>query len=149
MFPIVRGYHRSEDCNSHELKEKTFTWPGWLSLLERLPVRWKAAGSIPHWGTYLGYGSGHIQEATDQCFFLTSLSLPLSPPPLYLPPSLPLLPLSLKAIKKKNVLTWGLKKRDGLPGRFFLPQKHRTRVSDYKSVLSSEPTWMSESNKLR
>ena len=45
----------------------------------------KCYGSIPSQGTCLGCGfspqSGHVQEATDQCFSLTSMFLSLSLPP--------------------------------------------------------------------
>ena len=57
---------------------------GWLHWFEHSPIHQKVVGSIPGQGTYLGCGfhphSGHIQEATNQCFFLPLfLSLSLSP----------------------------------------------------------------------
>ena len=69
-------------------------WPLWLSWIEHHPINCKAAGSIPGQGTYLGcrFGSqsGHVWEATDPRFSLTSMFL-------FLSPSLPF-PLSLKSI---------------------------------------------------
>ena len=60
-------------------------WLVWLSWLEGHPVHGKAVGSISGQRTDLGCRfdpqSGHVQEATNQCFSLTSIffsrSLPL------------------------------------------------------------------------
>ena len=57
---------------------------GWLSWLECCPIHWKVAGSISSEGICLGCGfdtqSGHIQEATDQCFFHVDVSFSLLSP---------------------------------------------------------------------
>ena len=48
-----------------------------LGLLEHWTAHQKVAGLIPGKDTYLGCRfnpqSGHVREATDQCFFLTSI----------------------------------------------------------------------------
>ena len=61
-------------------------WLVWLSWLEGHPVHGKAVGSISGQRTDLGCRidpqSGHVQEATTQCFSVfLSLSLSLSLPP--------------------------------------------------------------------
>ena len=60
------------------LKKEMSALAQWLSWLEHCPIHQKVAGSIPSQGTFLGCRSdpwsGHIGEATDQCF---SLFLPL------------------------------------------------------------------------
>ena len=56
---------------------------GWLSWLEHRPIHQNVAGSICGQGTYPGCGfdpqSGHIREATNRCFSLTSMFLSLPP----------------------------------------------------------------------
>ena len=56
--------------------------PGWRDSVGN----GKVVGWIPGQGTYLGCGSGHIGEATNQCFPLTLMFISLL--------------LSLKAMKK-------------------------------------------------
>ena len=78
-----------------------------LSWLERPPVHQAGAGSIPGQGTYLGFGFGpwseHIQEASNQCLFLTSVFLSLS------------LPFSLSKINK-YIIGLGFSKEKIMPG---------------------------------
>ena len=54
-------------------------WPVWLSWLERHPAAWRIVNSIPGLCTSLhcrfGPLSGHMREATNQCFSLTSMFL--------------------------------------------------------------------------
>ena len=76
----------------------------WLSWLKHHSIQQKVAGSNPGQGPYLGCGFdpqlGHIQEATDWCFSLTSMFLSLSTP---LSPHFSLYKIS------ECILRWGLK----------------------------------------
>ena len=97
------------------IKKHLFALARWLSWVNRHPVHQNVAGSIPVQGTCLGWGFdpqlGHMWEASDWCFSLTSVSLSLS---------LSLLP-SLKI--NKHILRWGLKKKKKKEISFWLERK--------------------------
>ena len=82
-------------------------WPV-AQLVECSPRNQKVAGSIPGQGPGLGCGlgpqSGHVWEATDQCFSLTSMFLSLS---FSLPAPLSKNKWNEILKKKKRILIWG------------------------------------------
>ena len=72
-------------------------------LVGHCPIKGKVTGSIPGQGKSLGFvfspGQGHVGEAPDQCFCLTSMFLSLS----FSLPS----PLSInKIFLKKDYVCW-------------------------------------------
>ena len=73
--------------NRKKLKQIELVLIGWLSWLEHCSIHQKVVGSIPSQGTYLdcGFNSPTIlpisiahEEATNQCFSLLFLPLPLA-----------------------------------------------------------------------
>ena len=92
---------RGEDINSMENAKRITAPARWLSWLEHRRTHQWVGGLLPSQGTYLGGRfdpwSGHIGEATDRYFSLTSMFLSLSYP--------------LLKISNKNILGEYLKKR--------------------------------------
>ena len=83
----------------------------WLSWLEHHPINQKAMDLIPSEGTCLDCGfhsqSGHVGEAPNWYFFLTSMILPLSPS---FPLSLTKISISMSSGEDKvNKKTWKLR----------------------------------------